>query len=130
MGIYYGDLPVGGSKGEKGDSFTQDDFTAAQLALLNGPKGDDGYTPVKGIDYFDGQAGYTPVKGIDYFDGKNGYTPVKGIDYWTQQDQLDVISEVKNIITLADIGVTGSTIDLEDGVSTLPANTMYLVIEE
>ena len=37
--------------------------------------GEDGYTPVKGVDYFDGEPGkdgYTPQKGIDYFDGKDG----------------------------------------------------------
>lgn len=32
----------------------------------------DGYTPVKGKDYFDGKDGYTPIKGKDYFDGKDG----------------------------------------------------------
>lgn len=66
----------------------------------------DGYTPQKGIDYFDGEKGepfryidftpqqlaalkgkdgYTPVKGKDYFDGypgKDGYTPEKGVDYF------------------------------------------------
>lgn len=30
-------------------------------------KGKDGYTPKKGIDYFDGEPGKTPVKGTDYF---------------------------------------------------------------
>ena len=42
---------------------------------FKGDKGDpgkDGYTPVKGVDYFDGEDGYTPVKGKDYFDGKDG----------------------------------------------------------
>jgi len=62
-----------------------------------GAKGDAGYTPIKGIDYFDGakgdtgatgEAGYTPIKGVDYFDGINGvdgedgYTPIKGVDYF------------------------------------------------
>lgn len=51
-------------------------------------KGEDGYTPVKGVDYDDG---YTPIKGVDYNDGytprKNvdyfdGYTPQKGVDYF------------------------------------------------
>ena len=42
-------------------------------------KGEPGYTPQKGIDYFDGEPGYTPLKGLDYFDG---YTPIKGIDYF------------------------------------------------
>ena len=32
----------------------------------------DGYTPVKGVDYRDGVDGYTPIKGVDYFDGKDG----------------------------------------------------------
>lgn len=56
-----------------------------------GPKGDPGYTPIKGVDYFDGvngrdgTDGRTPVKGVDYFDGTNGAdgrTPVKGVDYF------------------------------------------------
>lgn len=40
-----------------------------------GDPGDDGYTPVKGVDYFDGEPGIdgkTPVKGVDYFDGEDG----------------------------------------------------------
>jgi hypothetical protein len=45
---------------------------------LKGDKGDDGYTPIKGIDYFDGQDGYTPVKGVDYFDGEQGIQGEKG----------------------------------------------------
>lgn len=75
-----------------------------------GPKGKDGHTPIKGVDYFDGKDGkdgkdgytpikdvdyfdgYTPIKGVDYFDGKDGtngkdgYTPVKGKDYFDGQD--------------------------------------------
>ena len=48
----------GGVKGEKGDPFTYADFTPEQLAALKGDtgargaKGDAGYTPVKGKDYF------------------------------------------------------------------------------
>jgi len=57
-----------GDKGDKGD------------------KGDDGYTPQKGVDYFDGKNGYTPVKGVDYFDGEDGYTPIKGKDYFDGKD--------------------------------------------
>lgn len=33
-----------------------------------------GYTPIFGIDYFNGTPGYTPIKGIDYFDGVNNMT--------------------------------------------------------
>jgi len=50
------------------------------ITALRGEDGSDGYTPIKGVDYFDGVDGvgmdgingYTPVKGIDYFDGLNG----------------------------------------------------------
>lgn len=45
----------------------------ARLATLS-----DGYTPVKGKDYFDG---YTPIKGKDYNDGAPGKTPVAGVDF-------------------------------------------------
>lgn len=44
-----------GDKGEKGDAFTYDDFTETQLKSLKGEQGApgaDGYTPVKGTDYY------------------------------------------------------------------------------
>lgn len=43
---------IQGERGEKGDAFTYDDFTAEQLSALKGDKGEDGYTPQKGVDYF------------------------------------------------------------------------------
>ena len=52
--------PLQGAKGEKGAPFTYADFTKEQLAALKGEKGDsgkDGYTPQKGVDYFDGAKG-------------------------------------------------------------------------
>ena len=44
-----------------------------------------------------GKDGYTPVKGVDYFDGKQGdpgYTPVKGVDYYTAADNAEMVSAV------------------------------------
>lgn len=97
-------------KGDKGDPFRYEDFTPAQLAALKGEKGDagrdgqDGYTPRKGIDYFDGQNGrdgqngadgYTPVKGIDYFDGqdgKDGKDGKNGSDYVITQADYEQIA--------------------------------------
>jgi hypothetical protein len=55
-------------------------------------RGQDGRTPVKGVDYTDGR---TPVKGVDYTDGRtpvkgvdytDGRTPVKGVDYTDGKD--------------------------------------------
>lgn len=72
--------------------------------------GADGYTPQKGVDYFDGkdgQDGYTPIKGVDYFDGRDGtngkdgvdgYTPQKGVDYFTETDKNIIISQVYDLI--------------------------------
>ena len=48
-----------GAKGDKGDAFTYADFTTEQLASLKGAQGDP---------------------------GNNGYTPVRGTDYWTETD--------------------------------------------
>lgn len=67
--------------GAKGDPFTYEDFTPEQLAKLRGAKGDaftyKDFTPeqlakLKGEKGDTGQDGYTPKKGIDYFDGAKG----------------------------------------------------------
>lgn len=58
---------------------------------LKGDKGDQGYSPIKGVDYFDG---YTPIKGLDYTDGASGLgmSPrgawANNVDY----QQYDVVS--------------------------------------
>ena len=64
-----------GEKGDKGDPFTYDDFTTEQLASLKGEKGDPftyaDFTPEQ-LETLKGADGYTPVKGVDYFDGAKG----------------------------------------------------------
>lgn len=54
---------ITGEKGEKGDPFTYDDLTAEQKLELRGEPGKDGYTPKKGVDYFDGKPGGKGDKG-------------------------------------------------------------------
>lgn len=89
-------------------SWTNDkDLPNPDPVNIKGDPGKNGYTPIKGIDYFDGKDGingkngYTPVKGKDYFDGKDGkngidgtngkdgYTPVKGVDYFDGKNGID-----------------------------------------
>lgn len=59
--------------------------TWENVGNIKGEKGDDGYTPRKDIDYFDGKDGkdgkdgYTPVKNVDYFDGKDGVNGKDGV---------------------------------------------------
>ena len=57
-------------------------------------KGNDGYTPIKGTDYFDGADGKDGVDGTDGVDGADGYTPVRGTDYWTTADQASIVGDV------------------------------------
>lgn len=49
-----------------------------------GDPGKDGYTPIKGVDYFDGKS----IKGDD------GYTPIKGVDYFTEKEVKAFINKV------------------------------------
>lgn len=54
-----------------------------------GLQGSDGYTPVKGVDYFDG---------IDGKDGKDGHTPIKGVDYFDGSDANVTKTNVVNAL--------------------------------
>jgi hypothetical protein len=99
-------------------------FEGTEQEYLASLKGQDGYTPVKGEDYFDGQDGapgadgITPHIGVNgnwYLgetdtgvkaegkDGKDGakgdkgddgHTPIKGTDYWTTADQASIVADV------------------------------------
>ena len=77
------DYPVEVQGATHAVKYIPQDLTDAQkeqarnnLGLVGiGKDGKDGYTPQKGIDYFDGKDGkdgYTPQKGVDYFDGRDG----------------------------------------------------------
>lgn len=85
-----------------------------------GPKGEDGKTPVKGIDYFDGKDGidgYTPIKGIDYFDGKDGEN---GKDYvLTDADK----AEIAGMVPGADVDLTDyyTKSEIDNLLANLPA---------
>jgi len=62
-----------GPKGEDGKTPTKKELAEIIKPLIPEPiKGKDGYTPKKGLDYFDGRDGETPIKGVDYFDGQPG----------------------------------------------------------
>ncbi len=55
-------------------------------------KGTDGYTPVKGVDYFDGEQGPQGPK------GDAGYTPLRGVDYWTEADKTEIKEYVDAVV--------------------------------
>lgn len=69
------------------------DLVSTLIEKLEGPKGEDGKTPIKGSDYFTEsevtsfKKEVTPIKGEDYFTEKeistfkDAVTPIKGKDY-------------------------------------------------
>ena len=64
-----------GDKGDKGDSFTFDDLTPEQVALITGADGIDGKDGKEGAPGKDGKDGIDGRPGKDGKDGKDGITP-------------------------------------------------------
>ena len=80
----------------------QDGLSAYEIAVKNGFEGDE-QEWLESLKGEPGKDGYTPVKGKDYFDGKDGkdgapgqpgYTPIKGVDYFTDDDKTEMINAV------------------------------------
>ena len=81
-----------------------------------------------------GPAGYTPQKGVDYFDGKdgeNGYTPQKDIDYFDGEDGEDGVSptvKIEKVGKVTNITITDATgthtATINDGVDGTGAGDM------
>jgi hypothetical protein len=73
---------------------------------ISGVNGKDGYTPIKGVDYFDGKDGtngvdgYTPIKGVDYFDGEDGKNYVL-----TSADKAEIANAVLDALESAEGGL-------------------------
>ncbi|MFD1292625.1 hypothetical protein ACFQ5N_02145 [Lutibacter holmesii] len=76
-----------------------------------GKDGADGYTPIKGVDYFDGidgtngedgADGYTPIKGVDYFDGIDGTNGEDGAV--TEEEQTEINQRLDNLELTVDGG--------------------------
>lgn len=114
-------------------------------------KGNEGYTPIKGVDYFDGidgkdgKDGYTPIKGIDYFDGEQGekgekgYTPIKGIDYFdgekgergTDANYVhDQISSAKEWRIIHNLGKYPSVTIVDSGGNVVVGDIKYVLTDE
>lgn len=74
----------------------------------------DGHTPVKGVDYFDGEKGDKgdPFTYNDFtseqlasLKGADGYTPIKGVDYYTDAEKSEMVNAV--ISALPEAGGSG-----------------------
>ena len=72
------------------------------IDVLVGPQGEAGYTPVKGVDYFDGKDGKDGLNGKDGKDGLNGKD---GKDYvLTDADKREIAGMVE---------VSGDDVDID-----------------
>lgn len=72
-----------------------------------------------------GTDGYTPVKGVDYFDGVDGYTPVKGTDYFTETEIQQIKQDILNDVSSFDLLVVDSlpTENIQEKTIYLAPNT-------
>lgn len=120
---------VGGTvKGDKGDAFEYSDFTPEQLAAL---KGKDGYTPVKGKDYFDGIDGKDST--IPGPPGKDGITTIiheNGTGGTTGSVQLLSMKSVKDLGAKGD-GVTDDYQAIQNAINYCITNnirTLYFPV--
>ena len=73
-----------GPKGDKGDQ---------------GPQGIQGIQGVQGEQGIPGPKGDT---GADGEPGKDGYTPVRGTDYWTEEDKTAIVNDVLEALPAAE----------------------------
>jgi hypothetical protein len=91
---------------------SKSDMPAVPSADIKGPKGDAGYTPVKGKDYVDGTSvtvksvstsntdggsnvvTFSDGKTLTVKNGSKGSTPVMGTDYWTAADRQSMVNDV------------------------------------
>lgn len=60
---------------------------------------------IENIELTPGAPGYTPQKGIDYFDGEDGYTPIKGVDYFDGEDYVLTETDKQEIADMVDVNV-------------------------
>jgi hypothetical protein len=102
----------------------------SDMEKVKGEKGDEGYTPVKGLDYFteeeinsmveymqskvnDGKDG---IPGVNGKDGRNGFTPVRGVDYWTISDKDSIIADIISVIPAPKDGISPSVDEIKEKV--------------
>ena len=63
-----------------------------------GPKGDTGETGAMGPQGPPGEKGDPGKDGVDGKNGTDGYTPVRGTDYWTEEDKAEIKGYVDEAI--------------------------------
>lgn len=95
--------------------FLSEQAVAEAILKLEIVKGDTGYSPIKGEDYYtaeeiqqvidfiqsqvkDGEQGPQGIQGPRGDRGGDGYTPIRGVDYWTKEDRAVIEKEVVRLM--------------------------------
>ncbi len=81
-----------GEKGEKGDKGDQGP---------QGEQGPQGLLGPQGVAGPQGPQGETGDKGDQGEPGADGYTPVKGVDYWTPEDKQEILDELNGTLSIS-----------------------------
>ena len=89
---------------------------------IKGVRGNDGYTPVKGQDYFTEQEIRQIIEVV-----RQQATPVKGKDYWTAQEVADIIKYIQSNVKDGENGKDGR--DGRDGVDGETPDTRAVAID-
>ena len=105
-----------GDKGDKGDRGEQGIQGERGLQGLQGVQGEKGDTGEKG------EKGDQGIQGIQGVKGDDGYTPIRGTDYWTETDQAAISADLDNKVadkadklkSIPSKDVTGYPITLTD----------------
>lgn len=71
-----------------------DNMPAVTGANIKGPQGDTGPQGPQGDKGDTGATGAQGPAGADGQPGADGYTPVRGVDYWTYADQQKIVNDV------------------------------------
>lgn len=71
-----------------------DNMPAVTGANIKGPRGDTGPQGPQGDKGDTGATGAQGPAGADGSPGADGYTPVRGVDYWTDADQQQIVADV------------------------------------
>lgn len=68
--------------------------TARDNGEFNGPQGPKGDKGEKGDQGIQGEKGETGEQGPQGERGADGYTPIRGTDYWTEEDKAEIVNDV------------------------------------
>ena len=118
INLHFG-IPTG-EKGDKGDAFTYEDFTAEQLAALKGEKGDTGESGPRGPQGEKGDTGERGPQGIQGEQGIPGEQGPQGIQGYTPSVVLRYDEKTGNLYYDSDGILVGreyieTQVDKEEG---------------